>query len=117
MRTISETQLDEIFGIGSAVTFKQVIEEARMLAKIPRPIMIQGERGTGKELLARAIHLESDRKKQPYVVVNCAAFQEDLFAAEMFGGKKARISALLIRVPADWNWPTAARCFWTKWRI
>ena len=88
MRTISETQLDEIFGIGSAVTFKQVIEEARMLAKIPRPIMIQGERGTGKELLARAIHLESDRKKQPYVVVNCAAFQEDLFAAEMFGREK-----------------------------
>lgn len=88
MSTISETQLDEIFGIGSAVTFKQVIEEARMLAKIPRPIMIQGERGTGKELLARAIHLESDRKKQPYVVVNCAAFQEDLFAAEMFGREK-----------------------------
>lgn len=59
-----------------------------MLAKIPRPILIRGERGTGKELMARAIHRESGREEKAYVVLNCAAFQEDLFVAEMFGHEK-----------------------------
>jgi DNA-binding NtrC family response regulator len=84
----NQTIMNQYFGVGTSPAFKKVIEEARMLAKIPRPILIRGERGTGKELLARAIHMESDRKDQPYIVVNCAAFQEDLFAAEMFGRER-----------------------------
>ncbi len=63
-------------------------EEARKLASIPRPILIRGERGTGKELMARFVHRSSDRAEHPYVVVNCAAFQEELFVAEMFGHEK-----------------------------
>ena len=77
-----------ICGVGSSPSFLKVWEEARMLAKIPRPILIRGERGTGKELLARAIHRESGREEKAYVVLNCAAFQEDLFVAEMFGHEK-----------------------------
>ncbi len=76
------------FGVGECNAFQKLIEEACMLAKIPRPILIRGERGTGKELLARAIHLESDRCEKPYIVVNCAAFHQDLFVTEMFGREK-----------------------------
>jgi DNA-binding NtrC family response regulator len=65
-----------------------VVDEAKKFARIPRPILIRGERGTGKELMARFIHSMSDRTNQPYVVVNCAAFQEELFVAEMFGHEK-----------------------------
>ena len=82
------TPTNETYGIGESASFYRIIAEARKLAQIPRPILIRGERGTGKELLARAIHKESNRRTKPYVVVNCAAFQEDLFASEMFGREK-----------------------------
>ncbi|MFQ5710060.1 MAG: sigma-54 interaction domain-containing protein, partial [bacterium] len=75
-------------GVGNSQEFVSVVEQARRLAQIPRPILIRGERGTGKELLARFIHQESGRAGQPYVVINCAAFQEELFVSEMFGHEK-----------------------------
>jgi DNA-binding NtrC family response regulator len=74
-------------GIGATPVFRDVVERARRLAPLPRPILIRGERGTGKELLARFIHRESGRAG-PYVVVNCAAFQDELFVAAMFGHEK-----------------------------
>ena len=75
----------EIAGVGKSSAFTKLIQQAHKLAKFPRPILIRGERGTGKELLARYIHQESGRENKPYIVVNCAAFQEELFVAEMFG--------------------------------
>ncbi|MFQ5771139.1 MAG: sigma 54-interacting transcriptional regulator [bacterium] len=77
-----------IAGVGNSGTFLIVVQEAKKVAKIPRPILIRGERGTGKELLARFIHKESGREAHPYVVVNCAAFHEELFVSEMFGHEK-----------------------------
>ncbi len=79
---------DEMAGIGRSAAFLSVIQEAGKLAKIPRPILIRGERGTGKELLARYIHKESGRDDKSYIVINCAAFQEELFVSEMFGYEK-----------------------------
>ena len=78
----------KIAGVGVSVTFTEVVETARKLAKIPRPILIRGERGTGKELMARFVHTESGRGDKPYIIVNCAAFHDDLFVSEMFGHEK-----------------------------
>lgn len=78
----------EIVGVGVSATFTEVVETARKLAKIPRPILIRGERGTGKELMARFVHNASGRGDKPYIIVNCAAFHEDLFVSEMFGHEK-----------------------------
>jgi DNA-binding NtrC family response regulator len=75
-------------GVGRSRTFLEVVEQARRLAHVPRPILLRGERGTGKELLARFIHAASSRAAHPYVVINCAAFQEDLFVSAMFGHEK-----------------------------
>ncbi|MCB0298099.1 MAG: sigma 54-interacting transcriptional regulator, partial [Calditrichaeota bacterium] len=72
----------------SSVTFRKTMQQAAVYAKINRPILVRGERGTGKELIARYIHAESGRVAHPYVVVNCAAFQEDLIISEMFGREK-----------------------------
>lgn len=75
-------------GVGRSRAFLEVVEQARQLAHVPRPILLRGERGTGKELLARFIHAASSRAPHPYIVINCAAFQEDLFVSAMFGHEK-----------------------------
>jgi len=75
-------------GVGRSPAFLEVVAQARRLADVPRPILLRGERGTGKELLARFIHAASDRAARPYVVINCAAFQEELFVSAMFGHEK-----------------------------
>jgi len=74
-------------GVGSSPVFRAVVEEAARLAAVPRPILVRGERGTGKEYLARFIH-ECSGRAGAYVILNCAAFQEDLFVATMFGHEK-----------------------------
>lgn len=75
-------------GIGESAAFSRIIKQAKVFAKVPRPILIRGERGTGKELIARFVHHESQRCEQAFVEVNCAAFQDELFLSEMFGHEK-----------------------------
>jgi transcriptional regulator with GAF, ATPase, and Fis domain len=58
------------------------------VAKIPRPVLIVGERGTGKELVARAIHLAGGKPNRPFVVVNCAAATDTLLESDLFGHEK-----------------------------
>ncbi|MDE2395271.1 MAG: sigma-54-dependent Fis family transcriptional regulator, partial [Burkholderiales bacterium] len=62
-----------------------VVDKVRRVLDRDIPILILGETGTGKELLARAIHTDSQRGKQPFVAVNCASIPESLIEAELFG--------------------------------
>jgi psp operon transcriptional activator len=75
-------------GIGRSPAFLEVVEQARELARIPRPVLVRGERGTGKELLARFIHAASPRHGRPYLIVNCGAFQDELLVSHLFGHEK-----------------------------
>ncbi len=75
-------------GIGACPAFLAVVEQARELARIPRPILVRGERGTGKELMARFIHAASPRRGEPYLIVNCGAFQDELLVSHLFGHEK-----------------------------
>ena len=77
-----------IAGIGASPAFLALVEQARELARIPRPILVRGERGTGKELLARFIHAASPRRDGPYLIVNCGAFQDELLVSHLFGHEK-----------------------------
>src|SRR5262245_11395095 len=74
--------------IGESAQIGRVIEQARRVAAVPRPVLIVGERGTGKELVARAIHVAAFPTERPIVTVNCAAFNDALLESELFGHEK-----------------------------
>lgn len=71
--------------MGNSPGLEQVYRMARLVSPRQTTVLITGETGTGKELLARAIHQISPRAKSPFVVVNCAAIPEQLLEAELFG--------------------------------
>ncbi len=69
-------------------TMKRIIAKARLIAPRSVPVLIEGDSGTGKELLARAIHNASIRKEKPFVAVNCGAIPSELIESELFGHEK-----------------------------
>lgn len=71
--------------IGEADCFLQVLERVSQIAPLPKPVLIIGERGTGKELIAARVHFLSERWEQPFVKFNCAALNEELLESELFG--------------------------------
>lgn len=71
---------------------QRVMEKAAKAARTDSTVLIEGESGVGKELVARAIHHYSQRKDKPFVDVNCAAFPENLIESELFGYEKGAFS-------------------------
>ena len=75
--------------VGSCQPMQDVINTARKVATVPfATVLLTGDSGTGKELIAHAIHLASSNAKEPFVEVNCAAMPENLLEAELFGYEK-----------------------------
>ncbi|MCK5392648.1 MAG: sigma 54-interacting transcriptional regulator, partial [Deltaproteobacteria bacterium] len=84
---IKELQnFDEIIGNSKAI--KKVLNEIKQVAGTDASVLVTGETGTGKELVARAIHAESKRKNKPLLKVNCAAISPALMESEFFGHEK-----------------------------
>ena len=74
--------------IGQSEALKYVLHRVEMVAPQDSTVLLQGETGTGKELIARALHQLSSRKKRPLVKVNCAALPSELIESELFGREK-----------------------------
>lgn len=90
-------RLDNI--IGKSRVMQEVFSGVRMAAASDATVLIQGDSGTGKELIAGAIHFNSDRKNNPLVVVNCSALPENLLESELFGHiKGAYTGAIRARI-------------------
>jgi len=85
-------QLEQRYGfgnlIGSHPRMLEIYDLIRRIAPMPTNIMIVGETGTGKELVARSIHVNSARENAPFVVINCGAIPSELLESELFGHKK-----------------------------
>ena len=74
--------------IGESYVLRQLLEQVAMAAPTNGRVLIYGENGTGKELIARTIHMRSRRAKGPFIEVNCAAIPEELIESELFGHMK-----------------------------
>jgi DNA-binding NtrC family response regulator len=79
-------KFDNIVGVSPEI--RKIFEMVENVAKSEANILLTGESGTGKELVARSIHAHSGRRTSPFVPVNCGAFPENLFEAEIFGYEK-----------------------------
>ncbi|HEV7559856.1 MAG TPA: sigma-54 dependent transcriptional regulator, partial [Kofleriaceae bacterium] len=71
--------------VGDSAAMQTVMMKVEKVAPVPRPVLVLGPRGTGKELVARAIHVLSPRASEPFITINCAAVPESLLESELFG--------------------------------
>ncbi len=74
--------------VGESLALRQALRQVEQVSATDATVLLLGESGTGKELFARALHLASPRRDQPFVKVNCGAIPENLFESELFGHEK-----------------------------
>ncbi len=84
----SKTRLAPYGLVGESHPIRGLVSTIRRVAASDVPVLIEGETGCGKELVARGIHDASDRRDQPFIVVNCGAISPDLIESELFGHEK-----------------------------
>jgi DNA-binding NtrC family response regulator len=81
--------------LGSSPVLERVLKQARSVAATSATVLLTGENGTGKEMLARAIHQESPRASGPFIAVSCAALPETLIESELFGHERGAFTSAL----------------------
>ena len=92
-RVSSPRRFEQI--IGSSPALERVLEEIRYVAPTDSTVLIEGETGTGKELIAHAIHNASSRRGRPFVKLNCAAIPLDLLESELFGHERGAFTGAI----------------------
>jgi Nif-specific regulatory protein len=85
--------------IGESAPLRDVLEKVEQVAPTNSTVLLRGETGTGKELVAHAIHINSPREEKPFVRVNCAALAPGVLESELFGHEKGSFTGALARRP------------------
>lgn len=89
--------------IGESEPIRKVVRMAEEVARSQVTVLIEGESGTGKELVARLVHAKSARADKPFIFVNCAALQESLVEAELFGHAKGSFTGAIANKPGRFH--------------
>jgi len=89
--------------IGKSRAVKEIFQTLKKVAPTKSTVLITGESGVGKELVARALHFSSPRKARPFVVVQCAAIPETLLESELFGHEKGAFTDAISRTPGKFE--------------
>jgi formate hydrogenlyase transcriptional activator len=89
--------------VGADTALSSVLRQAELVAPADTAVLLLGETGTGKELIARLIHERSTRAARPFVPVNCAALPESLVESELFGHEKGAFTGALARKPGKFE--------------
>jgi DNA-binding NtrC family response regulator len=96
-RELREAAEERYDMVGSTEPMKLLYDQIRRVAPTQARVLIVGENGTGKELIARALHRHSPRAPRPFVCVNCAAIPRDLFESELFGHERGAFTGATTR--------------------
>jgi len=99
LELVSEVSPDSCFEgiIGSSPAIQEVLRQVAIVAPTNATVLLHGETGTGKELIARAIHKRSSRRNRSFVPLNCAAIPSGLLESEMFGHEKGAFTGALMQ--------------------
>ena len=89
--------------VGESHGLREVLSQVQLVAPADSTVLIVGETGTGKELIARSIHHQSRRSTKPFIAVNCAALPENLVESELFGHEKGAFTGALVRKPGKFE--------------
>ena len=96
---MNQEDLDRYGIVGSSEAMMEIFETIKRVAPTTTTILITGETGTGKELIANAIHVNSPRKNNPLIKINCAAIAENLMESELFGYEKGAFTGAVVTKP------------------
>jgi two-component system response regulator HydG len=100
--------------IGRSPLMVKLLETVAQVAATEATVLITGKSGTGKEMIANAIHYNSQRKDAPFIKINCAALTESLLESELFGMKKELLPARIKEEKGNSGRPMAAASSWMK---
>jgi len=92
-------EIDRYGIVGASEPMQEIFETIKRVAPTTTTILISGETGTGKELIANAIHINSPRKDNPFIKINCAAIVETLMESELFGYEKGAFTGAVVTKP------------------
>src|SRR5712671_2822732 len=100
--------------IGNSAALQRVLRLVRVVAPTDATVLIQGETGTGKELIAEAIHKCSDRSGGSFVKVNCSAIPSGLLESELFGHERGAYTGAFTRTIGRFERANRGTLFWTR---
>ena len=109
---VTRNEADQLaFEMGTSASVRELLEQIATVAQSNFSVLIVGETGTGKELVAQAIHRQSDRRRQPFIALDCGAIPEPLLESELFGHERGAFTGAERRRAGHFQLATGGTCF------